>query len=418
MVNRIILFIISFSFTIKGLPQHVAKETVRLPDLKSSVSTDTLIEIKNDEGMTGIAFRTGFENTFTGSILYSKSDTFFLKDDIHETEEEDSIYSNVVVFDQLHYSIRFFPGKIKGEIVVYKLNSGKTPDIEKLSEFRSQKAITCDEPYMIDQTIWREGLPPPSYSRIVHMVNHLIVHHSATSNALTNYTDVVRNIYLYHTQTRGWSDIGYNYVIAQDGTIYKGRDPDIYEQDNIMGAHFCSRNTGTMGVCILGDYTNTSPTDTSISSLEFLLSWKADKDSLDPQGTQYHPLNSNLDVISGHRDGCATICPGDGIYNRLTGIRNNVSDIIYSCNKTPTYPLELKITPLPFETSFLIHSPSPISGIDLYETSGKKIFTIDINNLYSFTLKLPDIRSGFYLLKIVDENKSQTVKMISVRDYR
>ncbi len=170
---------------------------------------------------------------------------------------------------------------------------------------------------MIEQEEWREGLPEPDYDRIVHKVKNIIVHHSATSNDLTDYTNVVRNIYLSHTQINGWSDIGYNYLISQDGTIYKGRDPDIFEQDNVMGAHFCSSNTGTMGICILGNYMDIRPTRQSLDALIDLLTWKAARDSLNPFGINEHPLNPDLHVIAGHRDGCSTLCPGDSLYEKI-----------------------------------------------------------------------------------------------------
>ena len=66
-----------------------------------------------------------------------------------------------------------------------------------------------------------------------------MVHHSAGSNTNSNYTQVVRDIYLYHTQVNGcWSDIGYNYLVAQDGSIYNGRDPGALEQDDVLGRSF------------------------------------------------------------------------------------------------------------------------------------------------------------------------------------
>jgi hypothetical protein len=184
---------------------------------------------------------------------------------------------------------------------------------------------------MIDQQVWREGLPEPDYQRIVHKVKNIIIHHSATSNDLTDYTNVIRNIYLSHTQVNGWSDIGYNYVIAQDGTIYKGRDPDIYEQDNVMGAHFCSSNTGTMGICILGNYMDIFPTLESLDALINLITWKAAKDSLNPFGTSAHPLNPDLHIIAGHRDGCSTLCPGDSLYEKLSYTRQATSGKLKSC---------------------------------------------------------------------------------------
>ena len=83
---------------------------------------------------------------------------------------------------------------------------------------------------MIDQAIWREGLKAPDFEPIIHDVHNVIVHHSARSNLVTDYTSAIRNIYLYHNEVRGWSDIGYNYVVAANGDIYKGCDPGVNEE--------------------------------------------------------------------------------------------------------------------------------------------------------------------------------------------
>lgn len=52
---------------------------------------------------------------------------------------------------------------------------------------------------------------------------------------------------------RGWSDIGYHYVIKRNGTLETGRDRDndgkILEE---TGAHVYGHNTGTLGICLIG----------------------------------------------------------------------------------------------------------------------------------------------------------------------
>lgn len=230
---------------------------------------------------------------------------------------------------------------------------------------------------MIDQQIWREDLPEPDYERIIHNVKNIIIHHSATSNDLTDYTNVIRNIYLSHTQVNGWSDIGYNYVIAQDGTIYKARDPGIYEQDNVMGAHFCSSNLGTMGICMLGNYMDIYPTRESLVALTNLLTWKAAKDSLNPYGTNSHPLNSNLHVIAGHRDGCSTLCPGDSVYEKLDYIRQETSYELKSCG---------------YNYFSSIESDRSLSEIKIFQNHANKIVKIRINNLYVNNICLADLQ--------------------------
>ena len=46
----------------------------------------------------------------------------------------------------------------------------------------------------------------------------------------------------------GWADVGYHYLVDKDGTIYEGRNIAI------RGAHTQGHNTGSAGVCLLGDF--------------------------------------------------------------------------------------------------------------------------------------------------------------------
>src|SRR5690606_30963577 len=51
------------------------------------------------------------------------------------------------------------------------------------------------------------------------------VHHTVNAN---NYTEaqvpgMLRSIYAYHVKSRGWSDIGYNFLVDRFGRIWEGR---------------------------------------------------------------------------------------------------------------------------------------------------------------------------------------------------
>jgi len=195
------------------------------------------------------------------------------------------------------------------------------------------QARDCDYTFeAVLQSSWRSGLLAPQYSRSFTDVTHLIIHHSAESDTNTNYTQVVRDIYLYHTEVNGWSEIGYNFLVAQDGTIFNGRDPEKGDQDNVRGAHFCGANTNTMGICLLGNFETTQPSLTNLKSLEAILTFKANKEKIDPLASCQHSKGF-LPNIAGHRDGCATLCPGENIYRQLGDIRSSVANQLDDCGE-------------------------------------------------------------------------------------
>ncbi|MFY0687834.1 MAG: N-acetylmuramoyl-L-alanine amidase [Cyclobacteriaceae bacterium] len=217
-------------------------------------------------------------------------------------------------------------------VALYLINSGT---LSKATRTESLTLNSCSEPVTyIPQSSWREGLPAPNYNRSFHQVEHVILHHSAGSNTNTNYTQVVRDIYLYHTQVNGWSDIGYNYLVAQNGALYAGRDPDEGEQNLVRGAHFCGKNTGTMGICLLGNYQTTTPSNASITTVYRFLTLVFSELDLNPLESAVHRGNE-LGRLAGHRDGCATLCPGENYYAQLTDIRQTVFEGVAPCVVDP-----------------------------------------------------------------------------------
>jgi N-acetylmuramoyl-L-alanine amidase len=90
-------------------------------------------------------------------------------------------------------------------------------------------------------------------------ITEIIVHCTATPEG-KDYT--VEDIRKWHTakppQGRGWSDIGYHYVIDRKGHILPGRDVDT------IGAHCEGHNAHSIGVVYIGGVSalNGKPKDT------------------------------------------------------------------------------------------------------------------------------------------------------------
>ncbi len=168
-------------------------------------------------------------------------------------------------------------------------------------------------------------------------VKAAFVHHTATGN---NYTcaqapSLMRSIYRYHVKSNGWRDIGYNFVIDKCGNIYEGRAGGVTKA--VMGAHTLGFNTDTTGIAVLGTFTSADPPEAVVSALAHLSAWKLGLTGADPSGRttlvsgggNRYPKGTDvkLDVISGHRDGFATDCPGERLYQELPAIRDAAADL-------------------------------------------------------------------------------------------
>lgn len=171
----------------------------------------------------------------------------------------------------------------------------------------------------------------PDYASRVRMG---VVHHTATRNTYSQEEapGVVRAIYRYHTESNGWSDIGYNILIDRFGTVYEGRHGGL--ESTVIGAHSRNWNTGTFGASVIGCFDSSACSGTegggaslpeaAEKALVEVLAWKLDVHSIDVTSTVEMNGTTNKTLI-GHRDVGQTSCPGDRFYNQLGDIRERVA---------------------------------------------------------------------------------------------
>lgn len=122
-------------------------------------------------------------------------------------------------------------------------------------------------------------------------IKELIVHCSATPEGKDYSVDTIRQ---WHLQ-RGFSDIGYHYVVYRDGSIHIGRD------ESIIGAHCTGHNTNSIGVCYIGGCASDgkTPKDTrTTEQKQSLVKLLKELKTKYPQAS-----------IHGHRDFANKACP-------------------------------------------------------------------------------------------------------------
>jgi hypothetical protein len=280
-----------------------------------------------------------------------------------------------------HFTIRILPADAAADLSflrVHCYNPGNTPDAEAgIDTQPSALDCPCPLPAYLDRTGWcPSGNCPTDPTPVFTEVTHLIVHHSAGANSSSDWPAVVRSIWDYHVNSNGWDDIGYNWLIDANGVLYEGRGNDL------QGAHFCGTNGNTMGICVLGTYTSVLPTPQAIQALTFLLGWKACERNIDPEDFEFHAGSGlNLFNISGHRDGCATACPGDSLYARLPSLRSEVATYIQTCDVSSTEesPVHAGLLAFPNPASELLRIQAPLSApapsrIYLTDASGRVVW--------------------------------------------
>ena len=166
------------------------------------------------------------------------------------------------------------------------------------------------------------------------------VHHTTGASDYTSaeVPALIRSIYAYHTQTLGWSDIGYNFLVDRFGRLFEGRWGGMDRP--VIGAHTGGFNTNTVGVAALGDHETSTVPATVMTGFAQLLGWKLGLHGADPSGrvtltsgggdSNRYPAGQAVEfnVISGHRDASYTLCPGQYLYPRLSEIRSEAAAVI------------------------------------------------------------------------------------------
>lgn len=231
-------------------------------------------------------------------------------------------------------------------------------------------------------------------------VTQIFIHHTVTTNYQADPSAAVRAIWDFHANTRGWGDIGYNYLLDHHGNVYQGR----LGGDNAVGGHVLRYNKGSLGVALLGCFDSTNktclqlnggaagPNQAVFDGLTSLLSNKATSFGIDPWGSNlFCDINDqnclNLPTITGHRDAQLTTCPGDLTVEKLQEIRNSTKA---KNDEGWTYSARQ----LDFDSVDLSSAQS--ANVTLrFRNTGRTTWSNSVNRLSLYTMEPPERSSIF-----------------------
>ncbi|MBM4280369.1 MAG: hypothetical protein FJ137_06275 [Deltaproteobacteria bacterium] len=137
-----------------------------------------------------------------------------------------------------------------------------------------------------------------------HSPRRLTIHHTDTPNDDTlSMPARIRQIQSFHINSRGWCDIGYHFLIGQNGQVYQGR------RENVLGAHAAGANTDNVGISFVGTFSDRAPSTAMLNAAARAMRSLANTYGITLDRTR----------VQGHRQvgTTSTSCPGDALYNRL-----------------------------------------------------------------------------------------------------
>jgi len=160
----------------------------------------------------------------------------------------------------------------------------------------------------------------------------IVIHHTAGSQVYDTPALAlvgVQDIYKFHTLTRWWWDVGYNFIIDPYGVIYEGRAWGKW----VVGAHSDWNNTTSIGIALMWNFDLYEPTDEAWTSLKQLVTNLAITYDINPleKKNYFYVLAEEPYLwfredyaLVGHQDLKVTWCPWETIYQRLPELRQEV----------------------------------------------------------------------------------------------
>lgn len=121
-------------------------------------------------------------------------------------------------------------------------------------------------PGVLARNSWTTARPILSDTKPMNGVSRITVHHdgmnaftSTSQGAAAQRLEAIRRA---HVSSNGWADIGYHFVIDPAGRVWEARPV------SLQGAHVKDNNEHNLGVMMLGNYDQQSPSNASAKALD------------------------------------------------------------------------------------------------------------------------------------------------------
>lgn len=155
---------------------------------------------------------------------------------------------------------------------------------------------------IISRLEWVAQPPTEPANALPVPASYAILMHTATENCTDQPTCVfhVRYIQSYHMDSRGWWDIGYNFLVGGDGNAYEGRG---WKSE---GAHTYGYNAQSIGIAFIGTFNKYMPPNRQIIACKQLLQ----------KGVELGYLKKDYKLLAA-RQVSTTQSPGDILYENI-----------------------------------------------------------------------------------------------------
>ncbi len=195
------------------------------------------------------------------------------------------------------------------------------------------------------------------------------IHHTVNANdySAAQVPALLRGIYAYHTQSRGWSDIGYNYLVDRFGRIWEGRYGGVARA--VVGAHTLGYNEYAFAMSAIGNFDIAQPPQAVVDAYARLFAWKLSLYNIRADAAKVWVKDRYLRAINGHRDVGQTACPGRYLYAKIPAVRVAAQQIqntgiVPTTPTAPTTPTDpAQMVPLAAPAGTPLPTAEPLAAV-------------------------------------------------------
>jgi len=268
------------------------------------------------------------------------TDWQLVHNEFHGENSEANYLAELSFFEKDTKYIQFkISSDTKIESIVFNfISPGSSSQVQnKIQLTKENFDSNIDRPAYVSRKEWNSPQDEHISSRTLTDVTHLIIHHSAGNTTSNDFAAVVLAYWDYHVNGHGWDDIGYNWLVDPNGVLYKGRAWKSETEENIQGAHNSAKNGNTSGICLIGNYVSSTPSEKGLDKLASICAFLCSKYDIDPLGKSYHASIEKVnDNITGHgQSGGGTACPGTQLINRMQTLREMTKNKNYDITAAP-----------------------------------------------------------------------------------
>ena len=172
---------------------------------------------------------------------------------------------------------------------------------------RVDPTLTRSPGGVIARRQWTRATTIASEANAMVNVQKITVHHDGMPPVALRWRSAVIDrlelIRRSHVDTRGWADIGYHFVVDPLGNVWEAR-PLIYQ-----GAHVKDHNERNMGVMVLGNFEEQTPTRAALNALDSFV-----------RG-QMNRFGIPVSRVVTHQELAPTACPGWSLQRHMVEVR-------------------------------------------------------------------------------------------------